>query len=1256
MPLAEEQEAIINRVLAIWGRNVSTIAKARQIYEAKVETPIEVILSKYRKFVMKLHPDKCFLPFTKDAFIAVQQAKEELERVKKAVPLPGYRQQQSSTQPAQPRPQPAAAPPQPPHAPPQPQAPARPVPSASTVRPAPPSSGGLASAKKHSSQPSSAAANAKRSMPFVPQSTGAAAKKAKADPASTKPATSNGGSSSSAPPQAPTAAPAAKPPAAAAAPSAKRKYDRDALPTESSTLSETQRREVYERALELRSLGCAVPEALHGWQLEVRLRANSGAAGKGPGKDLYATSPNGTVYRSGLQLAAVLQIEVAAPKAKVSTTVPISKSKPMRASASLGAEAARAADAGLHGNGNGVAASGEEPIQIVDEEDDEAPEREEGVEYEDEESREWKGELVGKRVAVWWDGDEEWFKGVVSKFTIKHGANKFPNGRAHSIKYDDKTNKVHCLLVDRWRLLEPFVPPDPAEPIDVDADAPAMPAAAAVKPAGSSTAAAASKSAAMQRVRPEGHALTGRSVEAVVGGRRQQGLVEGFNDETGKYAVMWGGEQQMFLSLAGDDLEVTGLRVLDEVAPAAPVEQPPSVAAADEAAAVMPADEAEAPQNAQAAQAAEVAAEAPLGDAGVADAAMQVDELGAPPQHETAAEVAATTTDVLGKAQEVSESEAPAEAPADDELAASVMDIPKEDGHARAEVAASIAPSPSQFLVDDIEAAQEQLPDAPIAVQESAFAGVDPPVAMAFPVEEEDDEAVHALEPSQTLIPSAGAASSAWLQAEKAKMPVDVAEAEDEPAQTLLPSASEELAPSPAPEPSPAPAAEVSAPKPLSSGKRGSSIANWRTNKAKTPKPPPPAADAPPAAADAPPVATEDTPTVASGYLAHAPSVAQDAPVAADPAENVAGGPSPVVLDAVETARRITAERAERSSKEAGSTTNATTAPAAASGSDKMAAADVLKAKARPTATTGQRTPKTDSSAASRVAASPPSKATEPAATDTSAPSAGLSLVRWQCVNGVERWAMTERSGDDADFPDEASEDEPSIHSRAGLQEKYGDKRAEQMVRSWEKSANIMGSVASMKGTESEVWVSMLQAAAQADANAPNLAACCRLLLLLETAVLSEEMQKIPKGKKWEVVRSNWCKSLRNLFASGAPAGDTGAPGVSSAVGALVHDTLFFASGINREKALTPAFAACFDEWVAELQTLGTAADGASVPQTDRGRRPSRVPVAPGKADAALAGTQMKKWRDLVHQLCDGIGRWHSCFAADSSSGAEDVN
>ena len=76
--------------------------------------------------------------------------------------------------------------------------------------------------------------------------------------------------------------------------------------TTSAPLSEAQRREVFERALELRSLGRAVQEALHGWKLEVRLRRRKDLQGQ---KDLYATSPNGTTYRSGPQLAAVLKID-----------------------------------------------------------------------------------------------------------------------------------------------------------------------------------------------------------------------------------------------------------------------------------------------------------------------------------------------------------------------------------------------------------------------------------------------------------------------------------------------------------------------------------------------------------------------------------------------------------------------------------------------------------------------------------------------------------------------------------------------------------------------------------------------------------------------------------------------------------------------------------------------------------------------------------------------------------------------------------
>ena len=46
------------------------------------------------------------------------------------------------------------------------------------------------------------------------------------------------------------------------------------------------------------------------------------------------------------------------------------------------------------------------------------------------------GALVGYRVAIWWDGDDKWFSGVVKSFS------RF---RGHTVLYDDGELKTHKL-------------------------------------------------------------------------------------------------------------------------------------------------------------------------------------------------------------------------------------------------------------------------------------------------------------------------------------------------------------------------------------------------------------------------------------------------------------------------------------------------------------------------------------------------------------------------------------------------------------------------------------------------------------------------------------------------------------------------------------------------------------------------------------------------------------------------------------------
>ena len=78
----------------------------------------------------------------------------------------------------------------------------------------------------------------------------------------------------------------------------------------------------------------------------------------------------------------------------------------------------------------------------------------EGIEYENKQSRDWGGELVGKRITIFWDGDEVFFPGRVSGYELVNKTKTYPDGKQHKICYDDGEIRRHCLLVDRWYLLE----------------------------------------------------------------------------------------------------------------------------------------------------------------------------------------------------------------------------------------------------------------------------------------------------------------------------------------------------------------------------------------------------------------------------------------------------------------------------------------------------------------------------------------------------------------------------------------------------------------------------------------------------------------------------------------------------------------------------------------------------------------------------------------------------------------------------------
>ena len=103
--------------------------------------------------------------------------------------------------------------------------------------------------------------------------------------------------------------------------------------------------------------------------------------------------------------------------------------------------------------------------------------------------------------------------------------------------------------------------------------------------------------------------------------------------------------------------------------------------------------------------------------------------------------------------------------------------------------------------------------------------------------------------------------------------------------------------------------------------------------------------------------------------------------------------------------------------------------------------------------------------------------------------------------------------------------------------------------------------------------------------------------------------------------------------------------------GHLVLETATFAQRIARDIALTPACAAGFDGWLHKLGQLGAAADSifnaaASASSHGRGSRPARGTAAAASSaageDVGLLGFDANAWMSLVHELCDGLQRWHA--------------
>ena len=242
-------------------------------------------------------------------------------------------------------------------------------------------------------------------------------------------------------------------------------------------------------------------------------------------------------------------------------------------------------------------------------------------------------------------------------------------------------------------------------------------------------------------------------------------------------------------------------------------------------------------------------------------------------------------------------------------------------------------------------------------------------------------------------------------------------------------------------------------------------------------------------------------------------------------------------------------------------------------------------------------------------------------------PSVAPQLARWHCVGGEERWTLTLREAREAE---EVAEPTERIVTLSKLRDEHDAPNVRRMIHAWEMSQPMLESVAS--GSEDErLWARMLQLAR---ADAPNVSACCRMLLLIETSVQSDEMLK---PKAWDRGRNGWLKLLRKIGA-GEPM-DPSLAGEHSAGGHLVASTMKFVQNINSTATFTPAFAEGFVDWTKQLELLGATADNVAGAGGNERRRPPRGAPAPAGVgdDSGLAGFDAAECMRLMNGLCDGL-------------------
>ena len=241
-------------------------------------------------------------------------------------------------------------------------------------------------------------------------------------------------------------------------------------------------------------------------------------------------------------------------------------------------------------------------------------------------------------------------------------------------------------------------------------------------------------------------------------------------------------------------------------------------------------------------------------------------------------------------------------------------------------------------------------------------------------------------------------------------------------------------------------------------------------------------------------------------------------------------------------------------------------------------------------------------------------------------------LEDWRCVGGVERWTVTKG------VKEVATERSQSL---AEIIHRFGREEATGMVRGWEMSEDV---VVSCVGNEKQRWMALLGKARAEDkavaesGSTRGLPSACRLLLLFETAVESDEMGT--NRTKWDKERTGWCKSVSKLGVG--ELFDLPHPYPEHTHGyALYGLALEFASKIDAKRAFTEAFAnGSFAEWKATLKGMrdqaGATARSSDEPRAKRQRGTQKKQETTYDASAFI---------HQLHVLCDHMKRWQDVTA-----------